>query len=185
MERISDRTELARRLPGGGIEAELGVCAGGYARVLLREAWPKRLYLIDLWQADVMGYTATEARQRAFAAFEGEEAVRLVVSDTVAWLAARRPSSLDWCYIDSDHSEPLTTRELCQSLRVVKAGGWICGHDYGPFSPGVVNAVNRFCELHGQRLTYLTDEPEAPPRKAAPWMPSRAACNSFAIVVEK
>lgn len=187
MIRIADRLALARDvLPRAAIGAELGVCAGDFADVLYSETRPARLYLVDRWEFPAMGYTDpavayAECRDK----FTARVAAKMVRCDTVEWLAEQKPSSLDWVYLDSNHFRPHVTRELCQALRVVKAAGWICGHDYGPFTPGVVEAVDEFCQLHGQRIAFLTDEPEAPPRIRSPWMPSVAACNSFAIQVEK
>jgi len=187
MKRIADRVALARDvLPKHGQGAELGVCAGDFAEVLYRETQPVKLFLVDLWQQAVMGYSdASHAQAKCRDRFVGVDAVQLVCDDTVRWLAAQPASSLDWVYIDSNHRLEQTTRELGQALRVVRAGGWICGHDYGAFSLGVVQAVNEFNYRHGQRIAWLTDEPETPPRIAAAWMPSVAACNSFAIQVEK
>ena len=110
-------------------------------------------------------------------------------ADTIAWLAQQPASSLDWVYLDSDHGEPHVHRELCQAFRVVKAGGWICGHDYSAIFGGVVAAVDRFCVEHGQVIHVATDEDEvtiiASELERLPWLPRSAACNSVAIQVEK
>jgi hypothetical protein len=111
--------------------------------------------------------------------------VKLHQADTVAWLAAQPTSSLDWGYLDSDHSYQHVRRELCQAMRVVRASGWICGHDYAAVLGGVVAAVDEFCHEHGQELAIVTDEVEEPVIPRHPWSPAMCPYNSFAIVLNK
>ncbi|NJO34847.1 MAG: hypothetical protein HC869_18740 [Rhodospirillales bacterium] len=70
-------------------------------------------------------------------------------------------------------------------MRVVKAGGWICGHDYAAVLGGVVAAVDEFCYQHGQRLAVVTDEPEKPVIPRFAWSPATCPYNSFAIQLQK
>jgi hypothetical protein len=204
MIRVPTRKDLYALLPAGGIGAELGVLLGENATDLLSLAKPRRLHLVDRWQPYIGGRIDDHGQPEAFAV-DGPDAMRAVETrfndalaagvvtlhqtDTVAWLAAQPASSLDWCYLDSDHGEPHVYRELCQAYRVVRAGGWICGHDYCAVFGGCVAAVDRFCREHGQRLHVVTNEDELPvtpsERERLPWLPSAAACNSVAIVVEK
>jgi hypothetical protein len=202
MLRVDTRRDLYLFLPAG-IGAELGVLEGDNAADLLAIAKPRVLHLVDVWRPytggrieegqtvafTVEGPDARGCVEDRFAAAIAAGQVVVHQADTVAWLARQPASSLDWLYLDSDHGEPHVTRELCQALRVVKAGGWICGHDYCSLFGGVVAAVDRFCALHGQTLAIVTDQPELPilpaERERLPWLPSAAACNSFAIQVEK
>jgi hypothetical protein len=203
MIRVATRKDLYALLPPGGIGAELGVLLGENAADLLAISRPTRLHLVDRWQPYIGGdvidgepvafsVEGPDAMQHVEDRFRAEIAAGRVLThqaDTVAWLAAHSASSLDWLYLDSDHGEPHVYRELCQALRVVKAGGWIAGHDYTAIFGGCVAAVDRFCREHGQTLAIVTDEPELPvpecERLRLPWLPSVAACNSYAIVVEK
>jgi predicted O-methyltransferase YrrM len=56
--------------------------------------------------------------------------------------------SLDWVYIDGDHSYEAVKRDLEAYYRVVKPGGFIAGDDYGAangwFGDGVTRAVDEF-----------------------------------------
>lgn len=190
MRRIPNRVALATELPRGGIGAELGTHQGNYAAVLWKHAAPATLHLVDNFSVTIGGVTgqAAEASVRSrFAAELASGSIRLHLQHTVDWLAAQPASSLDWSYHDSEHSDHHVFRELCQALRVVKAGGWICGHDYAASTPGVVSAVDRFCWLHGLRIAILTDEPPMPIvwRDQVPWQPAECPFNSFAIRVEK
>lgn len=189
MKILPNRIELARLLPKDGAGAELGTHQGIYAAVLLAEARPKVLHLVDNFTVTIQGIDGPAAQAATRERFKTEltaGTVRLHVQDTFAWLVARPASSLAWLYIDATHSDFHVYRELCQAFRVVKAGGWIAGHDYtAACTPGVVSAVDRFCEQHGQRLEYVTDEPEFDLQNRQPWQPHRAAFNSFALQVSK
>lgn len=51
--------------------------------------------------------------------------------------------SLDFVFVDADHSERAVLLDIAKWLPKVKAGGWLGGHDYHPRKfPGVVKAVN-------------------------------------------
>ena len=188
MRRIPDRNSLAAMLPAGGVGAELGVLVGDYSAQLLAHAKPERLHLVDTWQTTLNPASGPRALTRVrerFAAEIGSGRVCVHQQDTVQWLAAHTASSLDWLYLDSDHSDHHVNLELCQALRVVRRGGYIGGHDYSSVCPGVVSAVNRFCRQHGQTIAVVTDEPPHPVLHREPWMPETVAFNSFLIEVEK
>lgn len=201
MRRVPTRHDLAELLPKGGLGAELGVLDGLNAQAFYRRAQPDALHLVDLWAGTmrphreidghwqeqvIEGEAAYAAVQQRFAEPIAAGKVRLHRMDTIAWLAAEPASSLDWIYLDSCHDDFHVMRELHQAYRVVRNGGWICGHDYTAVCPGVVSAVDRFCRQFSQRIAILTDEPyEAPVLNRLPWMPATAAFNSFAIQVSK
>jgi len=69
--------------------------------------------------------------------------------------------TFDVVYIDGDHSYEGVKRDLELSLRKVKPGGYICGHDYEMnflktahrYDFGVKQAVDEFCKAHGLEIT--------------------------------
>lgn len=201
MERIANRDELAAMFPAGGVGAELGVLDGLYSQVLWERARPARLHLVDTWQGIYPGKRIIDGVERdgipgewslgqVRATFAGQIATASIVvhqADSVAWLASLPPNFLNWLYCDSLHTDHHLFRELCQGLRVVTRGGWLCGHDYSAAVPGVVSAVDRFCLFHGLTIDILTDEPEIAIhwRDSEPWQPKQCALNSFAIRVVK
>lgn len=64
---------------------------------------------------------------------------------------------LDWIYIDGDHSYEATTKDLNNSLDVVRSGGIIMGDDYNASKKGTTEAVNKFIKDNGLNLfTYGT-----------------------------
>lgn len=51
--------------------------------------------------------------------------------------------SLDFVFIDADHSEAAVADDILCWASKVRAGGWLGGHDYNKHFPGVVSAVDR------------------------------------------
>lgn len=73
------------------------------------------------------------------------------------WFAQQPDNSLDWIYLDGDHSYAGVLRDLRNAHRVVKSGGLILGDDYAwPFQkhgkPGVTKAVDEFIKETGLKL---------------------------------
>jgi hypothetical protein len=90
--------------------------------------------------------------------------VFLQQTTSVIYLKTQSENSLDWVYIDTDHTYKTTKEELEAAAKAVKPGGFICGHDYTSISYsglrryGVVEAVNEFCVQYGYEFIYLTSE---------------------------
>jgi hypothetical protein len=60
--------------------------------------------------------------------------------------------SLDFVFIDADHSEMAVSDDIACWQSKVRAGGWLGGHDYNGHFPGVIRAVDR---VFGSRVhTY-------------------------------
>lgn len=52
--------------------------------------------------------------------------------------------TIDWVFIDADHSYESVTRDLCAWVPCVRQGGIASGHDYHPDWASVVSAVDTF-----------------------------------------
>ena len=154
---IADRYELLRRLKQGSRGAELGVNKGVYSQAILEIVQPELLHLVDTW-------TDKQIYQHCQELFDGQEQVKMHKTYSLQFLKEQEADSLDWVYIDTDHSYKTTLEELNESARVVKSDGLICGHDYtlisskGILRYGVVPAVNQFCKEQGYQLAFLTHE---------------------------
>ena len=73
------------------------------------------------------------------------------------WFEKQESDSLDWVYVDGDHSYEGCLRDLENSLRVVKSGGLILGDDYKwPFQKhgkeGVTAAVDEFVKKNNLKV---------------------------------
>ncbi len=158
------RAFLAEELPKATVGAEVGVFSGDFSAHLLRVVEPQRLHLIDPWvsvddqlrrwslygagvrsQADMDQLDAGVVSRFAGQIAGGRVVVHRAPSH--AALAAMPDRSLDWIYIDGDHSYEAVIADLRLSLAKVRPGGFICGDDYLPggwWRGGVIRAVHEF-----------------------------------------
>jgi hypothetical protein len=160
---------ILERLPAGPlVGAEIGVKRGELSRVLLTVRPDLTLYMVDLWRHNPSPeYRATRdnsarmARWRwprlylrvvnRFAAY-GSRAVMLR-ADSVEAAARIADASLDFVFIDDDHSFSGCSRSLAAWFPKVKPGGLFSGHDYQhlglQFRFRVTEAVDAFCAQRG------------------------------------
>ena len=197
MERIKTRVDLLRRLPSYSVGAELGVLDGEFSSQIVKVVDPRILYLVDLFtggnrlmRKDSEGEfrrvapSSIQAWNRVRTRFRGELAcgkVQLICAESCAWLSTLPCSTLDWVYLDDDHTYEHVLEELTLSQTCVKPGGWVLGHDYCDVLPGVVRAVNEFCQQQGLSIDLLTDEDPAPVYPRPPGLPEMSCYNSYAI----
>ena len=66
---------------------------------------------------------------------------RVINEDSLIAAAQVKDGSLDFVFIDGDHTYEACKRDIIAWLPKVKEGGWITGHDYHEF-PGVKKAVD-------------------------------------------
>lgn len=153
-------------LPEDAACAEIGTWRGDFAAVILRERRPRRLFLVDPWehreegdyeQASYGGrmeggqQTLDAMHRSVLERFSTEiEAGRVTVlrSRSTDAAATFQQESLDWVYIDGDHSYEGVKADLEAYFPAVKPGGLIAGDDYGHvgswFEDGVTRAVDEF-----------------------------------------
>jgi len=159
------RWALLASLPKGAVGVEVGVWKGKFSKGLLRATSPKVLHLIDPWlvseesdRKDRALYGSAKITQEQmddiFAGVmrrfrrqidSGKVVVHRETSSTA--MTAMAPGSVDYVYIDGDHSYEAVVEDLRQAFRITRAGGMICCDDYlikGWWTDGVVRAVNEF-----------------------------------------
>lgn len=173
------RRALLEMLPKEAVGAEVGVFKGDFSAELLQRTNPERLYLIDPWisvddelhrtslygaatrsQADMDKIYAEVVSRFAEQITAGHVVMHRAPSAAV--LTAMPDQSLDWIYIDGDHSYQSVISDLRLSFTKVRPGGFICGDDYmvgGWWTDGVVRAVHDFLhEAQSQvRIEFLID----------------------------
>lgn len=160
---LPDRGTMLELMQPGGVVMELGVANGDFSVEILKRCRPAKLHLVDAW------HTAAYAKDQQYVLdrFSKEAAAGVVeihrgLSTEV--LPRFADGSLDFIYIDTNHSYETTAAELLQAERVVRAGGVIAGHDYclgnivKPAVFGVTQAVNEFCVQRNWRFRYITLE---------------------------
>ncbi len=135
------------------IGAEIGVFWGYGAREMLKKLDIKTLYLIDPWQdyeeydeVPYMKNTLEEAYLKAKQILQPYE-------DKLIWirnfsLEASKlivAESLDFAYVDANHSYNYARPDVEIWSQKVKKGGLVAGHDYW-LHEGVRRAVEEYCQ---------------------------------------
>jgi len=168
---LTDRNSIFSELPRGGIGAEIGVGNGGFSKVILRNADPKVLWLIDCWEQQpvaIYGHDpANVCQEDQDARFEKVfrwSMTELGVQVLRAYSAQAAPLFLDeyfdWLYLDANHLQ------CAQDLRLwwpkIRSGGWMMGHDYVVGGKGdfitVQADVDQFVAEENLSM-LLTDDP--------------------------
>jgi hypothetical protein len=136
---------------------EVGVLRGDYAECLSK-GWNGKLYLVDAWKhlenyKDVSnGDDITHEANYQFVKqrFAGNPNVVIMRNLSIEAAARFHTGSLDWVYLDANHSYEAVKADLEAWYPKVRIGGIIAGHDYidapnhvaGNF--GVRSAVREF-----------------------------------------
>lgn len=151
--------------------AEVGVFDGYTSDVLLQEFSGLRLWLVDPWQPleQPAEYSAIDAagfeqlRQVALWWTSHAENRRFELRMRSTDAAALFPdASLDFAFIDADHSYEAVRADLHAWWPKVSTRGLLCGHDYGVYGDatgawGVSRAVNEFVDAEGCELALGAD----------------------------
>lgn len=130
--------------------AEIGVLAGRTSAKLL-EAFPALLlYMVDPWNGvatpDRAGAIGTQASLNLARHHTKQFAGRCVLMQTTSVEAAQRldDESLDFVFIDADHSYGAVCEDIAAWAPKVRKRGILCGHDYSSvLAGGRPNGVQR------------------------------------------
>jgi len=150
---LPERTVLLKRLPKGGVVAEVGTLQGEFAREILRIVEPQELHLIDNKIHPRVREMAEDASLR--------DRLRVHHRDSVEALESFPDEYFDWIYIDAQHTYEGVKRHIGAARHKVKADGLLVFNDYAIWSYvemqpyGVVAAVNELCIEDDWELVYL------------------------------
>lgn len=155
--------ELFREL-GFKVGAEIGVFDGEYSEVLCRSNPDAKLYSIDPWEPH-RGYTDFTKKETFKKAFEKAkkrlsryncEIVKKFSLDAIKDFV---DESLDFVYIDGDHSFQSCTNDIVEWSKKVKHCGIVSGHDYiqhrKPTNIHVYEVVKGYTEAYNIRPWFL------------------------------
>jgi hypothetical protein len=141
--------------------AEIGVWHGGYSEKLKAANQRLRLLCVDAWQS-FHGYIGpTTAYKSPGGMAEAEAAARAVLEplgcqilkgDSVAVASTVPDRSLDFVYIDGNHSYGAVLADLQAWTPKVKIGGVIAGHDY------CVQPAKPFIQVIAAVQTFVRDQ---------------------------
>lgn len=166
--------------------AEIGVYRGGYATKILA-ACPtiETYYMIDPWQHLDDWHKPTNKNDQTFSKFYAEmqrntdfaATKRVILRGRTTEVIDQIPEeSLDFVYIDGDHTLRGITIDLLRAYPKVRPGGWICGDDFTSsvwqhnvhYEPTFVFPLAvHFAEGMGLRITglphnqFLIEKPES------------------------
>jgi len=165
---LPNRQAMLERLPRDGVVAEVGVASGDFFADILRLAQPKSLTLVDMWGSERYSERMMKSVADRFSdeVADGRVLIKRGLSTEIG--VTFEDASLDWVYIDTDHSYPTTRDELAIFSRKVKPGGVIAGHDYvsgnwaGTLPYGVIQAVHEFCAKEDWEIIYISVEQDVP-----------------------
>lgn len=169
MELIKDRNILLDSLPKNMKIAELGIFKGEFSKIILEKVSPSELFLVDLFPEEICSgdkdgnnivwVNLEQMYDQIVEEFKQFQHIKVIKSYTSDFLNSLEDEYLDAVYIDADHSYEGVKLDLNLSLKKVKKGGIIMGHDYTYDKfPGVVNAVNQFCENNNLKIDILTED---------------------------
>lgn len=154
---------ILRRVGPGARGVEVGVFRGALSQKLL-DGGVVRLFMVDNWlpagdqpehykatgdwhaSRPIGGVASDERKARAVAARSGGKAVVLKLPSVVA-AHQINDGSMDFVFLDADHSYEGVRADIAAWLPKVRKGCWIGGHDYANDMPeydfsGVKRAVD-------------------------------------------
>ncbi len=177
---IDSRNEIGKhiKLPDNPIIAEIGVFKGEFANILNSAYNPSLFYLIDPWEE--CNIVSGDQDGNNVSTYHGKDLYNHVNSTlgTLPNIKILRKYStslsdddipketLDFIYIDGDHSYEGVKRDLNLANTLVKSGGWIAGHDYSMnplkaknhYEFGVKQAVYEFCKSNNLSVSLLMND---------------------------
>lgn len=153
---------------GFKVGAEIGVAEGFFSEVICgANVNLEKHYCVDLWDTYFRGSTKLKNREMQDDAYRQAQEnladfpVEFIreSSATAHW---RIPdNSLDYIYIDGDHSFDYVMTDLIWWSRKVRPGGIVSGHDAYRFrGAGVVDAVSAYTTAHQIHEWFVCDERE-------------------------
>jgi hypothetical protein len=155
---LDPRTQILKELPKNSVGAEIGVHKGDFSAKILDIVDPKKLFLIDPWivfdndvydQAWYGKNTTIQEMNNRYnyvkSRFKDTSSVEIIRETSINSIKFIEDSSLDFVYIDGDHTFEGTCLDFDLFYPKVKKGGFICGDDYHRGSwwkDGVIDALH-------------------------------------------
>jgi predicted O-methyltransferase YrrM len=144
---------------------EIGVWKGSSISYLASKNQHSKLYAVDLFE-DTYRYKKGELKKAAstISTTYNENLKKTKTRDLItdikslSWEAAElfTNSSVDFVFIDADHSYESVKKDINAWFSKVKPGGIFSGHDYAAYNgndhPGVKRAVDEFAAKQGLQL---------------------------------
>uniref|UniRef100_A0A6H1ZGT7 Putative methyltransferase n=1 Tax=viral metagenome TaxID=1070528 RepID=A0A6H1ZGT7_9ZZZZ len=163
-----NRVALLKTLPRHSVGLEVGVYRANFSLHMIRHVRPRILYLVDAWRrmpntnkhyTDDWHHTnlfIATCRMLPYIASGVVRPLCVVSGDAPGYIPDK---SLDWVYIDADHTYEGCKSDFARWWPKVKFGGTVMAHDYSPADfPGVVKAIDEFEAKNGIKRVGRTEE---------------------------
>lgn len=165
------RDDLAELFAEAGFKTgvEVGVAFGEYSEIMMKANSKMTLYGVDPYEC-YPGYkdfvklgTFDGMEQIAHDRLDKYATYHFIKEYSVPTAEKFEDASLDFVYIDGNHSEPYVSQDIAAWTPKVRKGGIVAGHDYARIKGNdledsknwaVIPAVNRYVKKYGYQL-YL------------------------------
>ncbi len=125
----------------------------GHSALRIMEAGAKKLYCIDTWTG---GSDQNDRANQKYAKLDRDAIYHEFLKNVDPYLyyqlmplrmdslkaAKECPITADIIFIDADHTYESVKADIAAWMPHLRPGGTLCGHDYDPIWPGVVQAVD-------------------------------------------
>ncbi len=162
------REDLARLLKELEFKtgAEIGVSSGNFSKILCENNTFTKLYCVDSWTT-TKGYREEgKGEHTMIKRYETAKAqlanypCELIRKTSMEAVVSFQPNSLDFVYIDADHTFDYVMQDIIEWTKVVKPGGIVSGHDYRCFhhdeiSEQVSKAVLMYAQIHTIKPVFV------------------------------
>ncbi len=170
---LKNRLQLALHFAKLGFQsgAEIGACFGRYSQILCQNIPGLKLIAIDNWN------NKNNSRREKTLGLSGEAVTReklapfnttIIKKDSLDAAKDIPDGSLDFVFIDADHTYQAVKNDLIAWSKKVRCGGIVSGHDYYVFpnsgNRGVIQAVNEFTKEYGYELETTAWDKKNPDR---------------------
>jgi len=147
--------------------AEVGVAEGDFSEYICKTINDGHLYSIDSWGSELnedprgklIGLNLAKSRYKEAKEKLSKYNCSIIKDISMSAVLAITKESLDYVYIDGNHTFDFIMQDLIEWGKRVRSNGIISGHDYYHFRwSGVVEAVEIYTKMHKIYEWYITDE---------------------------
>ncbi len=142
---------------------EVGVRSGDYSKVICELNPQMQIWGVDSWTS-YEGYSES-IRKENFDFLEAQTREKLkaytrqyhiIKEFSMDAVKKFKDNSLDFVYIDANHSDPYITQDISEWSKKVKSGGIVSGHDYSWDPQYDVNlAVHKYVKENNIRIWFV------------------------------
>jgi len=158
---MQSRIDLAKFFRDSGFRkgVEIGVADGRYSKILCENIPGLQLYCVDVWAPYLGNWRDQNAQDRAYTRAQEtlkDFDVTLIKETSVKASTMFKDECFDFVFIDGSHLFDHVMTDIILWSKKVRRRGIVAGHDYCHFTDsGVVEAVNKYCEVHKLELNLI------------------------------